>query len=59
MFDWLGDIIGRIGDAISDIITTLGKELSNVIFDTLLQWFYETVYNPVADYFTLMGNMGA
>lgn len=25
----------------------------------MLQWFYETIYNAVADFFTMMGNMGA
>lgn len=25
----------------------------------MLQWFYETIYDAVADFFTMMGNMGA
>ena len=25
----------------------------------MLQWFYETIYGAIADFFTLMGNMGA
>lgn len=25
----------------------------------MIQWFYETIYNAIADFFTLMGNMGA
>lgn len=25
----------------------------------MLQWFYEAIYNAVADFFTMMGNMGA
>ena len=25
----------------------------------MLQWFYETIYGAVADFFTTMGNMGA
>lgn len=25
----------------------------------MLQWFYETIYGAVADFFTIMGNMGA
>lgn len=25
----------------------------------MLQWFYETIYGAVADFFTMMGNMGA
>lgn len=35
MFDWLGDIIGGIGDAISSTFEFLGEQISNVIFDTI------------------------
>ena len=59
MFDWLGDIIGGIGDAIGEIFEFLGEEISNVIWETMLKWFYETIFNAVAEFFTLMGNMGA
>lgn len=59
MFDWLGDLIGSIGDAIGDAFSSLGEMISNVIWDTMLRWFYEAIYNAVADFFTLMGNMGA
>lgn len=38
---------------------TLGQQISNVIWNTMLQWFYETIYGAVSDFFTLMGNMGA
>lgn len=58
MFDWLGDILAGMGSAIGDTIATLGTELSNAIFDALLQWFYETIYGAIADFFTLMGGMG-
>ena len=37
----------------------LGEQISNVIWDTMLKWFYETIYGAVADFFTMMGNMGA
>lgn len=59
MFDWLGDIIGGIGDAIGSVFEFLGEQISNAIWNTMLQWFYETIYGAVADFFTLMGNMGA
>lgn len=58
MFDWLGDILAGMGSAIGDTIATLGTELSNAIFDALLQWFYETIYGAIADFFTLMDGMG-
>lgn len=59
MFSWLSDIIGGMGEAMSDIIKILGTELSNSIFDALLQWLYTMIYDAIADFFTMMGNMGA
>lgn len=59
MFDWLGDIFSGIGDAIGGTFDFLGEQISNAIWDTMLKWFYETIYNAVADFFTMMGNMGA
>lgn len=59
IFDWLGDFIGGIGSAIGGVFDFLGEQISNAIWNTMLQWFYETIYNAVADFFTMMGNMGA
>ena len=59
MFDWLGDIISGIGSAIGDTVEFLGTELANSIFDSILQWMYEIIYGAVADFFTMMGTMGA
>lgn len=59
MFDWLGDIFAGIGTAIGDTIAFMGEEISNAIFDAILQWWYEMIYGAIADFFTLMGNMGA
>lgn len=59
MFDWLGDIFSGIGNAIGDTIEYLGTQIANTIFDAILQWFYEIIYGAVADFFTMMGNMGA
>ena len=59
MFDWLGDIFSGIGDAIGGVFDFLGEQISNVIWNTMLKWMYETIYNAVADFFSMMGNMGA
>lgn len=59
MFDWLGDIISGIGDSIGNVFETLGQQISNVIWNAMLQWLYEAIYGAVADFFTMMGNMGA
>lgn len=59
MFGWLGDFIGGIGETIGEVFDFLGEQISNTIWNTMLQWFYETIYNAVADFFEMMGNMGA
>lgn len=59
MFDWLGDIISGIGDAISGTFEGISDAVANGIFEAMLRWFYETVYNAVADFFSMMSNMGA
>lgn len=59
MFDWLGDLISGIGDAIGSTFRAIGEQISNAIWNTMLKWFYETIYGAVADFFTMMGNMGA
>lgn len=52
MFDWLGSLFGNA-------FSSLGTQISSAIFDMLLKWMYEQIYNAVADFFTQMGNMGA
>lgn len=49
----------KIGDAIGSAFSSLGKQISSAIWDTMLKWMYETIYNAVADFFTEMGKMGA
>lgn len=59
MFDWLGQIVEGIANAIGSVVSTLGQQVATSIFDAILQWMYETIYNAVADFFTEMGKMGA
>ena len=59
MFGWLEGLVGAIANAMGSALETIGTMISNAIWDTMLQWFYETVYGAVADFFTSMGNMGA
>lgn len=59
IFDWLGDFFRGIGDAIGGVFGWAGEQLSNAIWEAMLQWYYETIYNAIADFFKLMGNMGA
>ncbi len=59
MLGWLQDLMGGITDAIQSAFAGIGQEISNSIWGTALKWMYETVYDAVADFFTVMGNMGA
>lgn len=59
MFDWIGDLIDAIAEAIREAFEFLGTQISNTIWNTMLKWFYETIYDAVADFFSMMGNMGA
>ena len=59
MFDWLGDILSGLGDAIGTTVSTMTDELANSIFEAMFEWIYETIYNAIADFFTMMGNLGA
>ena len=58
MFDWLGDIIGGIGNFFEDTFGWLGDQVSSAIWDTMLRWFYTAIYDAIAKFFTQMGNLG-
>ena len=59
MFGWVKDIIAGMRDAIMEGFSAIGETLSNTIWTTMLHWIYDTIYGGIADFFTLMGNMGA
>lgn len=59
MFDWLGDILSGLGDAIGTTVSTITSDLANSIFEAMFAWIYETIYNAIADFFSKMGNLGA
>lgn len=59
MFDWLGDIIDAIGEAIRDAFHDVGASIANEIFNTILKWLYETIFGAISDFFELIGSMGA
>lgn len=56
--EWLQDLIDGIGDAISGAFESLWETVSSSIWEVFLKWIYEAVYGGIADFFTLMGNMG-
>ena len=48
-----------MGDAVSSTFGSIGEQISTAIWNTMIQWFYETIYGAVADFFSMMGGMGA
>lgn len=37
----------------------IGNEIGKLIWNNLLMWLYEAIYKAAADFFAMMGNMGA
>ena len=59
MFDWLGDILSGLGDALSVVFEGVGADIAVDIWNALVEWIYNTVFDAGADLFTSMNNMGA
>ena len=59
MFGWLQDLIDGISSAISEAFSGIGQQISQTIWSTMMTWMYDTVYSAVADFFSMMGDMGA
>lgn len=59
MFEWLKELSEKIGESIANGFAGLGEQITGSIWSTALGWFYESIYGAVADFFTMMGNMGA
>lgn len=59
MFGWLQDLINGLGESIANAFAGVGKQISDTIWSTALRWTYESIYSAVAEFFTMMGNMGA
>ncbi len=61
--EWLKELLSQLGETIGNAITrafsTLGTQISSAIWNAMLQWFYETIYGAVGDFFSMMGSMGA
>lgn len=43
MFGWLEGLIEAIAAALGVALETIGTQISNAIWNTMLQWFYETI----------------
>ena len=59
MFGWLQELIDAIVNAITGGFKSAANEGTNSIWNLMLKWLYNSVYSAIADFFTMMGNMGA
>ena len=59
MFDWISDLISGIGNAISSALSGVWETVSGSIWGVFMNWLYTSVYNALADFFTMMTELGA
>jgi len=59
LFDWLGDILAGLGDAIGIAFDNTVGEMVDAIWTALVQWIYTAIFEAVADLFTGINHMGA
>lgn len=59
MFDWLGDILAGLGDAIGIAFDNTVGQMVDSIWTALVQWLYTAIYDAVANLFTGINHMGA
>ena len=58
MFDWLGDILAGLGDAIGIAFDNTVGEMIDGIWTALVQWIYAAIFEAMADLFTGINHMG-
>ena len=59
MFNRIGTIFIDAGDFFTGIFDTLSTSISSAVWDVMLHWIYTSFFNAIAEFFTMMGNMGA
>ena len=59
MFDWLGDILAGLGEAITLVFQETGLDFASAVWDGVVIWIYNAVYGAVAEVFMDMNAMGA
>lgn len=58
MFDWLGDIISGIGDAIGNAFSGISNKIIDGILNRIIQWLFTVIYDGIADFFTMISGLG-
>lgn len=58
MFDWLGDIISGMGNAIGDAFSTISDTIIDGILNRFIQWIYTLFFDGIASFFTSISEFG-
>lgn len=58
MFDWLGDILAGMGEALGSAFGNIGEDIVNSVWNALVQWLYEAFYTAIGDLFADINNLG-
>lgn len=58
MFDWLGDIIFGMGDAIGNAFSGISDKIIDSILNRIIQWLFTVIYDGIADFFTMISGLG-
>ena len=58
IFDWLGDIISGMGDAIGNAFTGISDSIIDAILNRFIQWLFKSIYDGIANFITQISNMG-
>lgn len=58
MFDWLGDIISGMGDAIGNAFSGISDKIIDSILNRMIQWLFTVIYDGIADFFTMISGLG-
>lgn len=58
MFDWLGDIISGVGDAIGNAFSGISDKIIDSILNRMIQWLFTVIYDGIADFFTMISGLG-
>lgn len=58
MFDWLGDIISGMENAIGDTFSTISDVIIDGILNRFIQWIYTIFFDGIASFFTSISKYG-
>lgn len=58
MFDWLGDILSGMGEALGGAFENIGSDIVNSVWNAMVQWLYEAFYTAIGELFADINDLG-